>query len=200
MRGGRPPFLVEDRYPYISVYGLTLNYASPSPWDLVVTFEGGYTPGQPYYDATPTLSADYRRRPTWSQAIKFQRSTFILPHPTSAMSIQWQVNSTVLFGNPRWVKSTPAPLSADNKIDKNITTTSIVLTQPLFHNNLELSMKFIWDFAGDFMLNPGIKYRLGDHWYFDLFGISLSGSDRRAGKFAAMKWGDEVCGRITFQF
>ena len=196
-----PPILhLDAKYPETDIYGMTLNYASPAPLNLVVTFEGTYTPDQPYQDAkarplmpgTPT--PQIRDVGMWRWAMRFDRSTFVLPRPISAMKIQLQFSQTVVEDNDEVLGPN------NSEIDATQNTLALILRQSLMHNNLEPSLKIIYDLDDAYLITPAVRYRYGDNWYFDLYGNFLGGSEDRPGRFGSMDWADEIVGRVTFQF
>ena len=196
--GGPPPFLTKNKYPSIDVYGISLNYAFPSPINTTVTYEGIYTPGRPYYDAASPLPT-IREEGTLKHAIRFDRKTFVLPHPISAMMIQLQYSQTMVENHSK-IKSTPAPYSKSNNIDSAQNIIALILSQDLWHNNIKLTLKAIYDLDDSHYIVPGFKYKYGDHYYFDIYGVMLGGAETRPGTFGSMDWGDEVFARITYQF
>ena len=198
-KGFIPPFYTEIEYPSTDVYGLTLNYSFAPPLDMTVTFEGTYTPDQPYYDAASALPK-VKEVGTWKHAIRFDRKTFVLPRPISAMNIQLQFSQAVVEDADD-VKMTPAPLDRDiNKIDTTSNTIALIFRQDLWYNNIVASLKLINDLDGAYYIIPGFKYRYGNDWYFEIYGTALGGSDRRVGKLGYMYWADEIYARITYQF
>ena len=196
---GPPPFNVENRYPSTNVYGMTLNYAFDAPINMTVTFEGTYTPDQPYADALAADGGHIREVGTWKHAIRFDRKTFVFPRPTDAMMIQLQYSQTVVEDEDK-IKSTGAPFSRDNRIDKTKDVVALLFSQNFWHNNIATSLKLIYDLDGCEYITPGFKYRHGDYWYFDVYGVILGGSEKRPGSFGSLDYASEIFGRITFQF
>jgi hypothetical protein len=72
--------------------------------------------------------------------------------------------------------------------------------QFFWYNQIVASFKVLYNLEGAYLINPGFKYRHGDHWYFGLYANFLGGSDRRAGSFGSTYWADDVYARITYQF
>jgi len=202
---GPPPFSIENRYPEIDVYGATVNYAFDSPINATVTYEGTYIPKQPYQDALSVMPV-IKDRGTVKHAIRFQRKTrvfsrHLLSSPIPQMNIQFQLSQTIVEGDPDDIKSTPAPYGRKtNKIDKTQNVIALILNQDLWYNQISLSFKAIYDLKDSHYIVPGFKYRHGDDWYFDIYGVVLGGSEKRSGRFGSMDWGDEVFARITYQF
>ena len=199
--GGPFGFMInmDAEYPTVEVFGFTLNYASPSPLNTVVTLEGTYTPDQPYQDAkAPVMMGDpiarIRDEGAFNWAIRFDRNTFFLPRPTSAMRVQLQFSQTI-------VKDHEDVLGPNNsKIDKTTDTIVLMLAQPLRHDTLEPSLQVVYDLDDAYLIKPAVRYRYGNRWYFDIFGVFVGGAEDRPGRFGAMDWADEVVGRATFQF
>ncbi len=201
---GPPPYSYENRYPQIDVYGMTMNYAFDAPINVVVSFEGKYTDGQPYYVAEPIGSPpnlpSIRKRGEWNYAIQLQRNTFVFPRPIGAMNISVQFNQTIVEGDPDGIKSTPSPHSKDgNAIDKRKNQVGLNMQQFWWYNQIMTSLKVLYDLEGAYSISAGFKYRHGDHWYFGIYPGFYGGSDRRPG-FGSVWWADEIYGRITYQF
>jgi len=195
---GRPPalYLAAD-YNTLDLYGTSLNYALADPYNLVITFEGSWIPNQPYNKAG-TKYPEIQDKGTWNYAVRFQRPTQVIP-PTflhaSFCDIQLQFGQTAIEGDPHKILG-----PSNSKIDRTTQRITIQVKQPLMYNNLTPGCQFIYDTQNAFLVKPSINYRLGDHWYFDVYGVMLGGSDRRPGKFASMYWADTVYTRFTFQF
>lgn len=202
-RSGRnpaPPFIVDNMYPKTELYGVSLNYAFAVPIDTTVTYEGVYSPDEPYYDATsPVAIPHIRYNKTIKHAIRFDRKTFVLPSPISAMMIQFQYSQTLVSDNEK-IKSTPSPFSKGNNIDSTQNVLALILSQDLWHNDVNLSLTALYDLDGASMLRPGFKYKYGNNWIFDIYGVILAGSETRPGRYGSMNWADEVFGRVTYQF
>jgi len=198
--GPRPPFFTDIKYPKLDIYGLSMNYAIQPPIDTTVTFEGTYTPEQPYYDIQSAMP-EIVEEGQWKWALQLQRSTFVFPTPISAMNLRMQFTQTAVDGNPDKLKSTPAPFDRkSNKVDKTQNVLAFLADQYFWSNQILINAKVIYDMDGAYYMVPGFKYAPGDYWYFDIYGVFLGGSDRRAGTFASMYWSDEVFARITYQF
>lgn len=193
------PFPTDNKYPRTDLYGASLNYSFPYPINITVTYEGIYSPDEPYYDRySPLTSIRYNK--TLRHAIRFDRSTFVLPQPISAMMIQLQYSQNRVWDREK-VKSTPAPLSKSNTIDSTQNVIALVLSQDLFKGNIvNLSLTAVYDLDDAHMIRPGFKFRHGDHWIFDIYGVILGGAEERPGRFGSMNWADEVFGRVTYQF
>jgi len=108
---------------------------------------------------------------------------------------------TIIEGDDDTIKFTPAPHDDDtNSLDKTKNQVGLNCRQDLWYNQFGVSFKVLYDLEGSYLINPGFKYRYGDHWYFGLYANFLGGSDRRAGKFGSTYWADDVYARITYQF
>ena len=202
---GPPPFRYERRYPQTDIYGMTLNYAFDIPINTVVTFEGKYIADKPYYTAepygTPPNLPDIETAGTLNYGIQLQRFTFVLPRPISAMNISVQFNQTIVSGDAENYKFTDAPHNREtNLIDKRKNQLGLNMIQFLWYNQIVASFKVLYNTDGNYLINPGFKYRYGNHWYFDIYANFLGGSDRRAGSFGSTYWADDVYARITYQF
>ena len=181
-------------YPDVDIYGATMNYYLGGVLNTVVTFEGIWVPDQPYQDAAELLPA-IKDRGTFSYAVRFDRLTFVLPRPTSAMMIQFQFSQILREGDKNDILGT-----ALSDVDTNDEQLTVQVRQPLWHNNIEISTLYVWDTDGAYLFKPGFKFVHGDHWYFDVFAVALGGSEKRPGRFGSLDWGDEVVFRVTYQF
>ena len=201
------PFPTVNKYPRTDLYGLSLSYAFDYPIDTTVSYEAIYSPDQPYYDMTLDNTVTGRAgtphivyKETLSHAINISRKTFVLPAPESAMSIQFQFSQTLVKDNEQ-VKFTPALFDKDtNSIDSAQNVIALILSQDLWHNNINLSLKVLYDLDDAHQITPGFKYKYGDHWIFDIYAPFIGGAENRAGRFGASYWADEVFGRVTYQF
>jgi hypothetical protein len=196
------PNIVDNKYPRTDLYGASLNYSFPYPINVTATFEGLYSPDEPYQkkNDTPTELPSILYKETKKWAIRFDRSTFVLPRPISAMMIQLQYSQTLVEDNGQ-IKSTPAPYGqSSNAIDSGQNVITLNLSQDLWHNNINLSFLAVYDLDDAHYMRPGFKYKIGNHWIFDIYGVILGGAEARTGRFASMYWADEVFGRITYQF
>lgn len=183
-------------YPSIDVYGITFNYFV-APVNTVVTFEGTWTPDQPYQDAAVAAAngSDITDQGTWNYAIRFDRQTFVFPRPTSSMMIQVQFNQTIREGDEDDILG-----AANSEVDKTDETISLLLDQFFSYNNYRMTLLGVWDFDGGAYVKPSFRYTYGDHWFFDLYGVFLGGSDKRPGRFGGIDWAQEIVTRVTYQF
>jgi len=192
----RYAMLIDKEYPLTDVLGLTANYFI-APFNTVVTFEGTWTPDQPYQDAKAfaARSNDITDQGTGNYAIRLDRQTFVFPRPTSAMMIQFQFSQTVREGDEDDI------LGPENsEIDKTDEFITLLLTQNFRHDTIQLSLLWVYDTDDASYLRPFVNYKYGDHWYFDLYTVYCSGSETRPGRFGGIDWVNETVGRITYQF
>lgn len=201
---GPPPFtpanpvFLDNMYPKTELYGASLNYSFANPIDVTVTYEGVYSPDEPYYDAASALPRISTNK-TLRHAIRFDRKTFVLPTPESAMTIQLQYSQTLVSDSEK-IKSTPSPFSAANNIDSTQNVFALILSQDLWHNDINLSFLALYDLDGASMLRPGFKFKRGNNWIFDIYGVILAGAEARPGRYGSLNWADEVFARVTYQF
>jgi hypothetical protein len=193
---GNPlPFILTHKdFPSIDVYGLTFNYFWGGKINTVISFEGTWTPNQPYTDAEASLPA-IRDKGTFRYSLRLSRLTFVLPRPTSAMDISVQFSQTLREGNMDKVYG-----PAQQKVDTNNETVTFQLRQPLWHHDIQLIALLVYDLDDAHLFKPSIRYSYGDHWYFDLFVVAVGGGERRIGRFGSMTWQDMVVSRVTLQF
>ena len=193
------PFPTDNKYSRRDMYGVSLNYSFPYPINITATYEGVYSPDEPYQDRYSRLP-HIRHNKTLKHAIRFDRKTFVLPHPISAMMIQLQYSQTLVEDHDK-IKSTPAPYTrGSNNIDSTKNVIALLLSQDLWHNNIKLTFKGIYDLDDCYYIVPGFKYKHGDHLIFDIYGVVLGGAETRTGSFGSIDWADEVFSRITYQF
>ena len=194
------PFPTVNKYPRTDLFGASLNYSFPDPINIVVTYEGIYSPDEPYYDAASSLPL-IRYSNTLRHAIQFSRSTFVFPQPISAMAIAVQYSQTLVEDHNK-IKMTTAPYTpGSNNIDGEQDVIALTLSQSFMKGNkVTLSLKVLYDLDDCNQITPGFKYSPGDHWIFDIYGVIVGGAERRPGRFGASYWADEVFGRITYQF
>ncbi len=186
-------------YPNTELYGISLNYALPKPFNTTLTYEATYSHDEPYYDSAPGAPR-IRLAHTLKQAILFGQSAFILPQPISAMSIQFQYSETQIWDHNR-LKTTPAPLTNGvNNVSADQHVLALILSQDLLHNNLNLYFQVVYDLAGAQLIKPGIKVRQGNHWIYDIYGVAIGGSETRSSRLGYLSWANEIFGRITYQF
>jgi len=179
----------------IDLYGISLNYAWEAP-NIVISFEGVWTPDQPYADAGRPFAI--RDQGTWKYALLLTRPTKVLPSKflhASFMMIQLQFAQTIVEGNEDKVFGT-----GNSKLDKTVNQIVCFLQQPLLYNNITLGLQMVFDPDDGYFVKPFVKYVYGDHWYFDVFATFLGGSEKRPGRLGSLYWADSVYGRITFQF
>jgi len=187
-------FYIDAKYPSIDVYGLTLNYAFAPPIDLVTTFEGTYIPNQPYMDANSRFPG-IQDRGTFNYAIRFDRKTFVFPRPTSAMMIQFQLSGIVVEGDEEDL------LIGNQEVDKSRESLALILSQAFFKADLLTpSFQTVYDIDGAYYIKPQLKFKTGDHWVLDVWGVFVGGSEKRPERFGGMYWADEVVLRATYQF
>jgi len=185
--------LQNAKYPEVDVVGATLNHYLPYPLNLVTTFEGTWTSNQPYHSASNPSRV--RDQGTWNWALNLQRMTFVLPHPSSAARIQLQFNQTVREGDNQKIVDV-----VGRHMDTSQESITFLIDQMLCHDDLQLSFMVVHDLDDATFIKPYVKFKRGDHWYFDLFGVFLSGSETRPGRFGGLEYMNEVVGRITYQF
>lgn len=181
----------------LDLYGASANYAWGDPWNLVATFEGAWIPNQPYAKAGSRFP-DIRDQGTFNYAIRFDRPTQVLSptflHSTMAM-IQLQFTQTIVEGDEDKILG-----GANSEIDKTIDVITVSFRQGLWHDNYIVGFQYFYDTDGSYMAVPSFKYVYGDHWYFDIWGRILGGSEQRPKRFGSLDWADTVYGRITYQF
>ncbi len=199
-------------YHKTNIVGATLNYAFDMPINAVLTFEGKCITDQPYYNAEPEgttggpplpppPNASITERRTWNYGLQLQRFTFVFPRPTNAMNISLQFNQTIIEGDVDTIKYTIGPHDDDeNSLDKRKNQLGLNVSQLFWYNQIVTSFKVLYNLKGQYLINPGLKYRHGNHWYFDVYANFLGGSDRRAGGLGSTYWADDVYARITYQF
>jgi hypothetical protein len=200
------PFQIDIKYPSMDVYGMTLNYAIDPPVNTVVTFEGTYTPDYPYQDINNVPNMWHipinqaQEKDTWKYAIQLQRFTFVFPTPANAMNIRLQFSQTIVK-DPDEIKVNAAPYDESlNKMERTQNQIGFLADQSFWYNQIVTTFKVLYDPDGSYYFNPGVAYRYGNHWVFDVYANILGGSERSAGRFGNFYWGDEIMTRIMYQF
>jgi hypothetical protein len=193
----RYAMLLRGEHKLLNLFGMSLNYAFADPFNLVMTFEGAWIPEKPYSKAG-VARPDMEEQGTWDYAIKLDRPTQVIPPSflhASFMTLQLQFRQTVVEGNEDDI------LGGNNsKIDKSVQQITFQVKQPLMYNNLTLGFQVIYDTDDAYLVKPSISYRYRDHWYFDVFSVTLGGSEKRPGRFGSTDWADTCYMRATYQF
>jgi hypothetical protein len=189
-----PDWDLTMEYPEIDIYGATFNYYIGGKINTIITFEGLWIPNQPYGDAKAQF-VGIRDQGTFTYALRLDRLSFILPRPTSAMNLTVQLLQTIREGEK---KKLLGPNQV--KVDGNEEMVVLQARQPLWYNNIEVNVVYVYDTDGGYQFQPMFKYAHGDYWYFNITGVFIGGSDDRAGQVGSMPWGDNVTFRVTFQF
>jgi hypothetical protein len=190
----------DGKYPSKDLYGMSINYAFDQPLNLVVTYEGIWSPNEPWAEAHPkNIFGDIRDQGKFSHSISLARNTWVWPKQLwspSMMSATLQFVQYVVEGDENKIAG-----PSGNKIHKSMEWWIANLSQPLFHGTLTPGFQIIYDTRDCYKIKPSIKYAPGDHWYFDVYGVFLGGSEKNPYDiFGSSWWQDSVYGRITYQF
>lgn len=191
--------LLDAEYQPMDVYGMTLNYDLTYPYNMVFTYEGAWIPNKPYQDRlSPT--PEIRDLGTFNWALRIDRPTGVFPPRFMGvdfqyMKVMFQFSQTIREGDADTVAG-----SNSSKIDKTDEMIILKFTQPFNHNNWEPMIQFVYDLDDAYMVKPGVKYVYGDHWYFDLYGVFIGGTETRPGRLGYLDYASEIFGRITYQF
>ena len=154
---------------------------------------------QPYGDANPSNGiADLKNEGTLKWAFRVDHNHRVLP-PTffapDMAGFTLEFIQTAVAGNNLQI------LGPNNsRVDKTMQEVVFQASQPLLHDNLTPTLQFIYDTRDGHLWKPSIKYVVGDHWYFDIYGVIIGGSAKRTGTIASMDFANGCYGRITFQF
>ena len=202
------------KYPMKDLFGMTLNYAFPNPYNLVLTFEGVYSPNEPWQDNHIINIADnypfplpdiyvpdrIRDQGKWTYAIRADRNTWLWPEKFLSPSMAQctlQFVQYVVEGDVDKIRGTLGAF----KIHKSMEWWVAQVSQPLLHADLTPTVQFVYDTRDAYLLKPSIQYKYGNHWYFDVFATFLGGSEKNPyDQFGSLYWGDTVYGRVTYQF
>lgn len=179
-------------YPRINVFGVSANYSLGDPLNAAISFEGLYIPDQPY---TATIGGfpGVVDQGTFKYAIAISRPTSLLPatfmHADYA-NITFEFKQEIYQGDWRRI-------GKDAGTSENFV---LAITQGLLYSDLTPGFQVVLDPRGStsYYLRPNLKYKYGDHWYFDVWATILNGDPD--GAFGALNWADTVYGRVTFQF
>jgi hypothetical protein len=198
---GAPPTsttIIDRVYPLTDIYGITVNYAFNEPINIALTFEGTYSPNQPYSDRLNAFSI--RDAGTFNYAIRAVRKTFIVPYSfyyASAMDIFLQFVQKVVEGDPDEIWGP----GVGQRMERTQEIISVQLVQPFLKGNeLKLQFRILYDLDDAYSVQPLVTRKFGDHWYFDLMGNFMGGSEKRTLRFGSFDWQDEVMFRATYQF
>ena len=203
-------------YPEIDVYAMTLSYAWDYPLNTSATFEGSYTPNQPWQDA---VGAPFQAGPRtvyvpavkdagfWRTALYLERNVFWLnslsrffyPEKIGFMYYRHWLDHDESFD----VKLTPAEYSNGNRLDFAMDMFYLSYTLPFGQGaSLELNPKVYWNPEGSYKIQSFLKYAPNYSWRFDLGGMWQGGSSDKSFMYSApsVKWNDELYFRITYSF
>ena len=185
--------LVNSEHPKMNIYGASANYALAF-LNAVIRAELTYTPDQPYQSRRD--EREIIRAGTLRYVLGFERPTRILPLSItpSLASIGVQFFQSIRSGNERNLLINQAP------VDKTDNSISLFISQSVLHDAITATFFFAYDFKGAQWIQPGLKYKPGNHWIFDVYANFLDGSDKRAYKLGALDFANGVFGRVTFQF
>ena len=187
-----------EAHPKVNIYGASFNYA----WEgikSVVRGEMTFTPDQPYESRRGLpgqVAQEYITRPTFKYVLGIDKSIAVLPlgWTPSMMSSSLQFVQTMRSGDPQFIAINQAPV---DKVDNMAT---LYLSQPFMNETITGTFLAVYDFHNAFWIQPGVKYKPGNHWIFDIYSNILGGTDQRAYKFGALEWASGVFGRVTYQF
>lgn len=175
----------------LDIFGASFNWFHPAlgaVWRGEIT----YTPNQRYGNITPIGSTALRKNETTRWVIGFDRPTFIFPtEQAMSISVQW---FQTIRADGTFLDLTAAPL------DKKETNFSILVSQPVIHNQLFYEFLGIIDTDDAYLWQPQLRYQPGDHWRFALYANLYSGSETRPLRLGGLKFNDEVNLSVTYQF
>ena len=191
--------LLDAEYQVMDIYGMTLNYDIPYPYNLVFTYEGAWIPNQPYQDRESS-SPGIKDLGTFNWALRIDRNTGVFPPRFLGTDFQYMKITLQFSQNIREGDEDKVAGPGSSKIDKTDEMIIFKITQPFSHANWEPMIQFVYDPDDAYLVKPGVKYVHGDHWYFDLYGIITGGSEKRPGRLGAIDYANEVFGRVTYQF
>ena len=87
-----------------------------------------------------------------------------------------------------------------SKVDKSDESISFSFSQWFMYNTYKFACLFVYDWDDATLLKPQFQYVYGDHWFFDLYYVHTSGSEKRPGRFGGMEFFNELVFRLTYQF
>jgi hypothetical protein len=191
--------VMQKKYPSTDNVGASLNYAFADPYNLVCTFEGLYIINQPYGNANPANGfAAVKNQGTFKWAFRLDHNHWVWPVKFLAPSMAGftlEFVQTAVQGNNHDILG-----PANVRVDKTQQMVVFQTSQPLLHGDLTPTLQFIYDTRDAHLWKPSIKYVLGDHWYFDVYGVIIGGEEKRTGALGGLNYTNGWWGRITFQF
>lgn len=200
-------------YPEIDVYAMTLSYAFPNPINTSMTFEGSYTPNQPWQGepgdpnagpGPPFLPAAEEGK-YWRTAIYMERnvfwmnslSRFFFPGKIGFMYYRHWIDEEDRSN----VKLTPAAYGRTNRLDWAMDMFYLSYTLPFGQGAMfEINPKVYWNPEGSYKMQCFLKYQPNYDWRFDIGAMWQGGSCDRAFMYTGSGWNDEMYFRATYMF
>ncbi len=197
-------------YPEIDVYAMTLSYAFSNPINTSVTFEGSYTPNQPWQSVAgatfgPSNVPAIAEGKYWRTAIYLERNVFWL----NSMSRFFFPGKIGFMYYRHWideedrgnVKLTPAAYGTSNRLDWAMDMVYLSYTLPFGPGAMfEVNPKVYWNPEGAYKMQCFLKYQPNYDWRFDLGAMWQGGSCGRAFLPTGNSWNDEIYMRATYMF
>lgn len=185
--------LLKNMYPKENIYGFSVNYFFEK-LKTVTRCEFTYIPDEPYQSAIN--SSKITEAGTVKYALGLDRDTFIFPISVTpeAMSVSLQFVQSIREGDPRDL------LYNNATVDKMDNQMSLFLIQNFWHEQFSLIFLYVYDFKNAYWVQPGVRYKPGNHWMFEVYANDLGGADKRSGHFGSLNFANGVLSRITYLF
>jgi hypothetical protein len=198
---------IATRYPAENIFGAGGNYIFYSEPDtlldqLVVRFEGTYTPNRQWSDnvARATGTSD-----EWITALAFEKyHRFSQNYPATFFSLQWMHKSAIDFVR--------RPLKAiGGTVDKAGTGKreggpghgwdgfSFAFQQPTPSLVWRFDFSVLYDIFGGYLIQPSVRYIPIGPWTVKTYATWIYAASTRS-VFAPLEWTDEVGVRVGYQF
>lgn len=182
---------LETQRKRLDIFGASFNWfheALGAVWRGEIT----HVPNQRYGNVTPLGSTALKKRGTTRWVIGFDRPSFIFPTEQSmSVSLQW---FQTVREDDNVLDLAAAP------VDKRETNFSLLLSQPVMHNQLFFEMLGIIDTDDAYLWQPQIRYQPGNHWRMALYANLFSGSETRPLRLGGLKFHDDINLSLTYQF
>lgn len=131
-------------------------------------------------------------RPVWTTFVGLDRPTRFFPNQ-DPMAITAQFEEVYTAGSLQHVQSAGA------NVDSHSEVLALVLQQPLFRQQVSLTLVALHDMAGGSWFQPNFHWQIGNHYAVDLLYNNFSGE--KTSRFPAQFWwADGYWARFTYQF
>jgi hypothetical protein len=171
-------------YPELSVYGLSLQGRA---LDGVLSLEAGYYDSREDGNGTNPMIPNSQTR----FLIGYQKQIW------EDFTAGFQYYGEYMHNHSNYTKNLPQGFPQESRLYQ---LTTVRLTQFLLHQTLRLSFfAFYSPSAGDYMLNPEIKYNFSDH-VWSAVGANIFGGGNQGSQFGQMDGNDNIYLQLRYEF